>query len=101
MARADAYEERRERGRRSRRNLRQREHQREPMPVRVLVYDLRTDETVREYVMNFNDPVKRKWLLRVQLWAFRDRKSVEILSMEDDELDRNSETGSGQDRLSR
>lgn len=68
-------------------NIRDR-NQRDPLPVVVLVHDLLTDEVSRELRMNLNDNGDRRWLLRLQLWALRERKSVEVLSKEDDELDR-------------
>lgn len=59
---------------------------RKPLMVRVLVHDLATDNTVRELTVDFNDSHKRKWLLRVQIWAFCNGKSVEIMTVEADEL---------------
>lgn len=99
MARPDVDDEeprhRRRRGSRGGRGGRKQRSlsDREPLLIRVLVHDLRKDETIRELTTNINDADARKWLLRVMLWAFREHHSVELLTAEDDNNERNPAPG--------
>lgn len=71
---------------------------RKPLMVRVLVHDLATDETIRELTVDFNDSQRRKWLLRVQIWAFCTGKSVELLTIEADEFQKLQEANGNETR---
>lgn len=54
--------------------------------AKVLVYDLRTENCVREYERDFNMQSTRKWLHRLHIWALNNQLSVEVLSAFDDGL---------------
>lgn len=55
-----------------------------PLPIRVLVHDVASGETIREHDCDFNDPIKREWLTKLFVWAFCNQKSVELIKKSDD-----------------
>lgn len=52
--------------------------------IKVLVYDIDTEEQIREHDVNFSDGDKRRWLSQLIVWAASNKKSVEIINYFDD-----------------
>lgn len=60
-----------------------------PFPVgriKVIVYDLRTGEMIREHDTNFSIRSDRDWLTQISVWAWSNGYSVETLNYEDRNL---------------
>ena len=56
------------------------------LPVLVLVYDLKTDELVREKRINYGNPEDRQWIGKMSFWAFNNGCSVETYAVKDVDL---------------
>ena len=57
---------------------------REPLMLKILVFDIALDKQIREHVVDFSVGDKRKWLSGLVVWATKNNKSVEVLNVEDD-----------------
>lgn len=56
----------------------------EPLMLKVLIFDIEQDKQIREHIIDFANREKRKWLSSVVVWATLNRKLVEVVNMEDD-----------------
>jgi hypothetical protein len=52
--------------------------------VRVLVYEVDSDEAIRDRVLDFNDHNMRYWVTKTVVWATLNHKSIEIINVLDD-----------------
>lgn len=59
-------------------------HKTRQLGLKVLVFDLDTNEQIREITVRHFDSDKRKWLTDLVVWASLNHKSIEILSLQDD-----------------
>lgn len=55
------------------------------LPCRVLIHDIATDETVREYTIDYSERPDRRWFYKTLTWAYHNNKSVEIFNVVDDD----------------
>lgn len=58
-----------------------RRRRRKPILVRVTIRELSTDITVRTHTVDYNVPSRRRWLSRLLVWAYHQKKSVEIIGV--------------------
>jgi len=64
------------------------QHINKNMPILVIVYDLRNNDTVvEEKRINYGDAEERKWLGRISFWAFQNHCSVETIALVDAEAE--------------
>jgi len=64
------------------------QHINKEMPILVIVYDLRNnDSVVTEKRINYGDAEERKWLGRISFWAFQNHCSVETIALADAEAE--------------
>ena len=56
----------------------------EPLILKVLIFDIELDKQIREHIVDFSVRDKRKWLSSVVVWATLNNKSVEVYNIEDD-----------------
>lgn len=53
----------------------------------VILSDAKTDKDEGFFIVNFADPDKQAWLTRYVIWAANNRKTVEIVHIEDMDAD--------------
>jgi hypothetical protein len=58
--------------------------------VVVTVYDLKTENSVREEVIDFGDYEHRKWLGKITYWAVSNGYSIETMSKADYDKQQNA-----------
>ena len=61
------------------------------LPMLVLMYDLKTDELVKEIKLNYGDFYDRKHLGRLTFWALSNHCSIETVAMVDADLQKEGE----------
>lgn len=58
------------------------------LPVLVLIYDLATDDLVKEIRLNYGDMNDRKYLGRLSFWALTNHHTVETIAVVDAEAEK-------------
>ena len=54
------------------------------LPLKILVFELESDNPIREHDIDYHNDDTRKWLTRLIVWATTNNKSIEIVNINDD-----------------
>lgn len=55
-----------------------RRRRRKPILVKITVRELSTDNVIKVHTADLNVPSRRRWLNRLLVWAYHQRKLVEV-----------------------
>lgn len=54
--------------------------------LKMVIWDLETDTIIREHEVNYSNANAKAWMEKTLVWALKNKKSVELISLRDDAI---------------